>query len=172
MKMKPVIVTGTPGTGKTTLARECARRFNLEYIDVNKVIKNNKLSEYYDSRMGCDVVDSDKLNSALLELIKMPGKRLIIDSHMSHYLPKEQVQLCIVTKCSLPELKKRLEHRGYGKEKVRENLDAEIFDICLVEAADNGHDIIVIETDIEIDYGMIESILKKEDKKAQMTGRS
>jgi broad-specificity NMP kinase len=46
----------------------------------------------------------------------------------------------------LKKLKKRLEKRNYSKSKIRENLDAEIFDVCLVEAKEKGHKIKVIET--------------------------
>ena len=47
---------------------------------------------------------------------------------------------------SLKTLKKRLEKRGYSKEKVRENLDAEIFDTCRIEALEAGHNVEVIYT--------------------------
>ena len=43
-------------------------------------------------------------------------------------------------------LEKRLEKRGYGKEKIRENLDVEIFDTCLTEANEAGHDVVVVDT--------------------------
>jgi len=34
----------------------------------------------------------------------------------------------------------------YSKEKVRENLDSEIFDVCLVEAKENGHKIKIVDS--------------------------
>jgi broad-specificity NMP kinase len=46
----------------------------------------------------------------------------------------------------LKELRKRLEKRGYDGEKVRENIDSEIFDVCLNEAKDKGHYTFVIHT--------------------------
>jgi len=74
------------------------------------------------------------------------NNNIIIDSHLSHYLPKKYVDLCIVIKCDIKELKKRLEKRKYSKIKIRENLDSEIFDICLVEAKENKHKIIIVDT--------------------------
>ena len=65
---------------------------------------------------------------------------------MSHYLPKKYVDLCIVTKCGLKKLKKRLEKRKYNKKKIRENLDCEIFDICLNEAMEKGHKVKIVDT--------------------------
>ena len=79
-------------------------------------------------------------------MINKSKKLLIIDSHLSHYLLKEYVKLCVVTKCDIKVLKGRLEKRKYSKLKVRENMDAEIFDICFGEAEDFGHKIKIIDT--------------------------
>ena len=144
--LKAIIVTGSVCSGKTTLAKKLAKRRNYKYVDVNKVIKENKLSESYDAILDSYIVDENKLVEVLKDLIKKSKKQLIIDSHMSHHLPKEYVELCIVTKCELKELKRRLQARKYSEAKIRNNLDAEIFDVCLVEAKEAGHQIKVIDT--------------------------
>ena len=144
--MKTITVTGSVGTGKTTIAKKLSKELNYNYIDVNKLIKENKLSSGYDKKRKCKIIDTKKLNRILIKLIKESKENLIIDSHLSHYLPKKYVDLCIVTKCNLKTLKKRLEKRKYTKSKIRENLDCEIFDICLNEAKENKHNIFVIST--------------------------
>lgn len=144
--MKAIIVTGTPGTGKTKIAKKIAKKENAVYLDVKKVIDKYKLKERYDRKRRTYAVNSDKLNKILIELIKKSKKKLVIDSHLSHYLPKKYVSLCIVTKCDLKTLKKRLEKRKYIKSKIRENMDAEIFDVCLNEAKQLGHKVKVIDT--------------------------
>ena len=141
-----VIVTGTPGTGKTYVAKSVAKTFSLKYIDVKKVILKDKLSEGYDKKRKTKIVDTNKLNKSLVSMIKKSDKGLVIDSHMSHFIPSKYVDLCIVTKCDLKELSKRLKKRGYHKSKIRENLDSEIFDICYNEAKESGHKILVIDT--------------------------
>lgn len=144
--MKAIVVTGTPGTGKTLIAKRLAKQKGWKYIDVNKILDENKLKEKYDRKRRTWVVNVDKLNKVLIDLISKSNKKLVIDSHLSHYLPKKYVELCIVTKCNLKILKKRLEKRGYNKAKVRENMDAEIFDICLNEAREKGHKVKVVDT--------------------------
>lgn len=177
--MDVLIVTGTPGTGKTTLSVKLAKKLDFHYIDVNKIVRKHKLSERYDWKRKTKVVDVRKLNKALIKeisaikkssitkknniklsnikksknnqeiinnKIKRIKKGIVIDSHLSHYLPKRYVDLCIVTKCDLKELKRRLKKKKYSGAKVRENLDAEIFDICMNEAEENRHKIIVIDT--------------------------
>lgn len=144
--MKIIIVTGTPGTGKTTFAKKIAKEKNYNYLDVNEIIKKYNLSEGYDKKMKTHLVDTNKLNKVLIKIIKKAKKGIIIDSHLSHYLPKRYVNLCYVVKCDLKKLKNRLNKRNYSKAKIRENLDAEIFDICLNEAKERGHKIKIITT--------------------------
>ncbi len=148
--MKVIIVSGTPGTGKTTIAKKTAKEKGYEYIDVNKVIEKEKLSEGYDKKRDTKIIDIERLNKAVIRLIENKKKErikgIIIDSHLSHYLPKKYVDLCIITKCDLKALKKRLEKRGYSKAKIRENMDAEIFDTCRIEAEERGHKIKIINT--------------------------
>lgn len=150
-RFKTIIITGTPGTGKTMIAKLLSKIVGFNVINVNDLIKKNKISEGYDKKRKCIIVDVKKLKKAIIKIINNCKKNcccsgLIIESHLSHNLPKNYVDYCIVTKCDLKELKKRLIKRGYNAEKVRENLDSEIFDICLVEATEKGHKCIVMDT--------------------------
>ena len=166
--MKAVIISGTPGTGKTTLSTKLAKRLDYYYLDVNRLISEYKLYESYDRKRKTKVVDIDKLNKALIKEINTLTKKyinerlnkkisinykkskklngIIIDSHLSHYLPKKYVKLCIITKCGINELNKRLKKKRYGKNKIQENLQAEIFDICLNEAKERKHKIMAVDT--------------------------
>ena len=82
----------------------------------------------------------------MINLTKNSKNSLVLDSHLTHYLPSKYVDICYITKCSIKELKKRLMKRRYSKEKIRENLDAEILDVCLMEALENKHRVKVIDT--------------------------
>lgn len=140
-----IIITGTSGSGKTKVAREIAKKYKLKYVDVGSLIIKNKLYDKYDRKFKSYIVDERKLNRFLIKLIKKE-KNLVLDSHLSHYLDKKYVDLCIVTKCDLKILKKRLEKRKYSKEKIKENLEAEILDTCLVEALERKHKVKIVDT--------------------------
>ena len=150
--MKTIIITGTPSTGKTTLSKKLTKRLNFYYMDVSKIISKYKLSEGYDKKRKTKIVDVKKSNKFLILEIKNFKKKnkkyrgLIIDSHLSHYLPRKYVDLCIITKCDIKELNKRLKKKKYHKEKIQENLQAEIFDICYNEALERKHKIFIVDT--------------------------
>ena len=89
----------------------------------------------------------------------MKFENLIIDSHLSHFLPKDLIDILIITRCELKELKKRLEKRKYSEQKVRENMDAEIFEICKTEAQELAPNIMETNTFENIDDEKICSIV-------------
>lgn len=140
-----IIVTGTPGTGKSVLSKKIAKAINHKYVDVKKILENSDICEGYDEVNECLIVDTKKLSKLLIDLINKNDK-LIIDSHLSHYLLPKYVDMCVVCKCDLPELKKRLKNRSYKIPKIRENLDSEIFDVCLTEAKERKHKVIIVNT--------------------------
>ena len=148
--MKVILVSGTTGTGKTTIAKKLAKKHNYEYIDLNHLLIKKKLYSGYDRKLKTHVVDQRKSNKLMIALIKEAKesgeKGLVIDSHLSHLLPARHADLCIITKTGLRKLKGRLQKRKYPEEKIKENLEAEILDVCLVEALETGHKVKVIKT--------------------------
>ena len=73
-------------------------------------------------------------------------KGIIIDSHLSHYLPKKYIDLCVVAKCNIKKLGKRLKKKRFHKEKIKENIQAAIFDVCFNEALERKHNVLVVDT--------------------------
>ena len=149
--MKTIIVTGTPGTGKTTLSKKLAKKLKYYYFDVNKFIAKNKLYGGYDKKRKTKIVDVKKLNELFINYLNQSKKNrkikgIIIDSHLSHYLPKKYVDFCIITKCGIKELNKRLKKKKFDKNKIQENLQSEIFGICYSEAIKGKHKVIAVDT--------------------------
>ena len=146
MHFKTIVISGTPGTGKSTLAKLISKKINFKILDFKKILEENKLNENYDFKRKCYMVDTKKLDKTLIKIIKNSKNPLIIESHLSHFLPRKYVNLCIITKCDLIILKKRLVKRKYDSFKIKENLEAEIFNVCLDEAKRLRHNILVVDT--------------------------
>jgi adenylate kinase len=120
-----IALTGTPGTGKTTVAALLPYRV----IDINALVKEG-LNLGLDQERGCLEADMDALE---LKFDEMDSEDLaILEGHISHYFADEAV----VLRLAPSELNKRLTLRGYSKEKIQENLEAEALDIILVEAVE------------------------------------
>lgn len=165
--MNVICVTGTPGTGKTTLSKRLAKKLDYYYLDVNKFIFKHRLSEGYDKIRRTKIVDVKKLNKKLINGIKnfqkskTKFKGMIIDSHLSHYLPRKYVDFCIVAKCGIKELNKRLKKKRFHKEKISENIEAEIFNVCLDEARHKKHRIIAVDTTKSFNINAVIPKIKK-----------
>jgi adenylate kinase len=144
--MKVIAITGTPGTGKSTLARSIEKKFGYFRLDLHPHYK--EISVKYDQKKKAYVIDYKKferlVKKAIAEHQDRPG--IVVDTHISHLLPPKLVDLCIVLTCSnLKELERRLKRRRYSKAKIRENLDCEIFQVCLGEAQEKGHKVVVLD---------------------------
>ncbi|WP_094226689.1 adenylate kinase family protein [Methanolobus psychrotolerans] len=125
-------ITGTPGTGKTSVTKLLEKDYMYQVIHLNELIKEEKLYSEVDTERDCVVADMDMVYNRVLELQDISYPVTIIDSHLSHHI----ADIVIVLRTSPAKLKERLEKRKYSVEKVRENLEAEALDIILAEAVD------------------------------------
>jgi len=159
-KKKLIVITGSPGVGKSTLAKILVKKLEFDRLDLHHHYQRIS-SGYNRSKQSYDI-DYKKFEKLVKEKLDQAKKGLVIDSHISHLLPKKLVDLCIVLTCSdLKKLEKRLKARKYSKKKIRENLDAEIFQICLMEAKEQRHRILVYDTAKRMDDKKILKQLNK-----------
>ena len=118
-------MTGTPGTGKTTVA--ALLRYRV--LDINSLVRGG-MNLGQDPERGCLEADMDALAGHLKFLDCK--ETVILEGHFSHHF----ADWAIVLRLSPAALRTRLEGRGYSQSKIRENLEAEALDVILVEAVD------------------------------------
>ncbi len=153
-------ITGTPGTGKTSVSAELRSR-GYDVIDMNEHIRSHGLLGDLDASRDTHEVDLDALNDSLQPYRDSDGLHLM-DSHLSHFMDCSGI---IVLRCDPEILYKRLKARGYSEEKVLENVQSEVLDVILCEATDS--DIPVYEVDCSggdpsVSADSVEKILKGE----------
>lgn len=129
-----IFIGGTPGVGKTTVAKEVARRLGALYVNVAELAIKEGLVAGYDEERGAYVVDEEAVKKRLRELAS--DRLVVVDTHVASAVPPELVEVAVVLRLDPRELKKRLEARGYPAPKVAENVEAEILDACLIEAVE------------------------------------
>jgi len=130
--MRIVGVTGTPGTGKTTVVRKVCKRGGWMHVDLNRWIKERGLYLEYDEYHRSYVADLDTVNKFLGDL---RGEIVIIESHLVPFLsPPEPWEGILVLRCRPDILRLRLRNRGMREDKIRENVLCEILGVCTYEA--------------------------------------
>lgn len=56
-----ILITGTPGTGKSTLSELVLESTGLNYINVNEIVKEKGLHEGFDQEFQSYILDDDKV---------------------------------------------------------------------------------------------------------------
>ena len=135
-----IFISGTPCTGKTTVASDlndylAHNGFHSRLIKVNDFAIENDLVLGEDPDKFYKVIDIDGLNECLNEEISQIGNSiLIVEGHLSHLC--EGADKMIVLRLNPSILKDRLEERNYSESKIQENLEAEALAVCSAEAYD------------------------------------
>jgi adenylate kinase len=125
-----IAITGTPGTGKTSVAQILKeKKFNV--IDFNKIANEQKFFLGIDKKRNSKIIDTEKFDSYLNNWI---NKKEIsfVEGHLSHLL--KNVDYVILLRMHPEKLKKNLLKKKWLKEKIKENIEAELLDIILCEA--------------------------------------
>ncbi len=138
--MTVVAITGTPATGKTTVAALVGKKLNWKVIDLNELAHQKELYSGYDEERQTHVVDLDKIQDAL-DMIFVPD--LIIESHYAHEM---KCDYAIVLRVSPDELRERARDKGWTRKKTEENVLAEIMEVCKHEAMEAGKKVLEVDT--------------------------
>lgn len=130
-----VLITGTPGTGKTSVSKLLADQIGAHYISLNRVARRERLHEAVDRARQTRVLDLDRTRLFFRKFLKDQKGTEIVDTHIADAVPKQYARRVIVLRCHPRVLDARLRRKGWGSSKVRENVLAEILDLCYSTAA-------------------------------------
>jgi adenylate kinase len=128
-------ITGTPGTGKSMIGTELARRGHT-VVHLTDTVGPYVIGE--DEERDARIIDVDRWSA---EFIPVDG---FVEGHIAHLLPCDRI---VVLRCRPDELRARLAQRKYRQTKIRENADAEALDVCLIETVEEFEPSQILELD-------------------------
>lgn len=145
-------ITGTPGTGKTSVAKELDKRV----ISLKDFAKEKSSGEEIN---GIFEIDIERVKAELPE-------DYWIEGHLAHKLDLDH---CIVLRTDPEKLKKRLGSRDYSQEKIDENVEAEAMDLILTEAVER-HKVYEIDTTAREPGEVAEEIMESVNNRKERYG--
>ena len=139
-----IALTGTPGTGKTTVSHLLAAQGITTY-SLNELALSHHFVQGMDVKRGSNVLDMEKINAYIKKECGGKTEPIILEGHASHWLL--QVQWVIILRCHPKTLRQRLKTKSWNEEKIQENVEAEILDIILCETTEIHHSHHLLEID-------------------------
>jgi adenylate kinase len=123
-----ITITGTPGTGKTTVGKLLARKLGLPFYELSKVVKEEGLYSGYDGEREAYEVDYEKLRAFFED-----KKEFVAEGLVAHKVPSD---LLVILRARPETVVERLKPRGYPEKKLKENAEAERLAVVATEAVE------------------------------------
>jgi adenylate kinase len=122
-------ITGTPGTGKKSVAPLVAERLDLDCLGLNDLALSSGLAREVN---GAREVDASALGRLVLRRLSRPA---VVYGHLLPYsVPATALKRVVVLRCEPSTLKRRLRARGYPPPQVLENVEAELIGLISADS--------------------------------------
>nr|ACJ83301.1 unknown [Medicago truncatula] len=135
-RRKPnILVTGTPGTGKTTTSTAPAEATQLNHINIGDLVKEKNLHDGWDDELDSYILNEDLVCDELEDVMDEGGN--IVDYHGCDFFPERWFDCVVVLQTDNTILYDRLSRRGYKESKLSNNVEREIFQVLLEEVKES-----------------------------------
>lgn len=130
-----LVITGTPGVGKTRVSKALTERLGGLYISLADIVTRENLQLEVDSERDTVVADLHRLSDRVSHIISESSRDVVVDGHYaSEVVSSDVVSYAFVLRMEPDKLRLRLRERGYSEGKVLENIASEVLDVCLFDA--------------------------------------
>jgi adenylate kinase len=136
-----LLITGTPGTGKTTLAKKLGKLIKCAVINEKDFALKNSIGSFNDeNELEIPLEEFEKKANAYLK----ENDNVIFEGHTMCEM-KIKVDKAIVIKMDPEQLEMRLEQRSYSMEKIMDNVFCEGINYCKKQLLKNFKETDIIE---------------------------
>ena len=131
-----IIVTGTPGVGKTAVGKLLAERLGSEFLSLGDLVKKQRLHKGFDRSARSYIIDEPAVKRMLKGYLKdHREKRIVFETHsFNSILQKTHGMVTVVLRLDPLVLARRLKERNWPKLKIWENVEAELIDLSLYDS--------------------------------------
>ena len=145
--MSAILVGGTPGTGKTKIAKMLGTRLSVRVVELGELADSAGCIAAQDKARDTGIIDEDCLAIAIqLEVADMT-RQLVIVGHYIDLVPFSAVDHVFILRTHPETLRHRLIARGWSEEKISENVEAEVLGVCQLDAFESFGEDLVNEID-------------------------
>lgn len=134
-KKPNLLITGTPGVGKTTVAESISEKLGFRHLNVGDLVKEHECHEGMDEALDTYILDEDKLLDLMEPMLGEGG--CVVDFHSPEIFPERWFELVLVLRTETETLFDRLTKRGYSEKKRMENMECEIMQVVVEEARES-----------------------------------
>ena len=142
-----IVITGTPGVGKSTVAEKLAEKLGLKLYKEKEIVVGKKIGGEIEADLG-----------RLAEFFK-DKDNFVAEGHLLCEISIKDA-IVFVLRCDPHILKKRLKERGYDEQKILDNLICEALDYCTIMAEKNYEKVFEIDVSKKSVDEVVEKILK------------
>ena len=131
-----VFITGTPGTGKSTLSLALKSSLNVPNVfEIKDLLSSFDLLEEYEPERDTTLFDEEKATTKIQSFLVSKENYLLVGPPLD--FNQLSFDAVIVLICSKKlQLQERLSSRGYSQSKIDENIEAELLGEILGQSMD------------------------------------
>lgn len=162
MRRFSIVVTGTPGTGKTTLCRKVSEIMGWVHMDLGEFVIRKRLHLGYDRSRMSYIVDLARTKRQIVDTLKSGEGTYLLDGCFSHLVAPLRNTLGVVVLRTNPiKLLERLSKKP--KRKALENAQAEALDVVLIESLTRFGKVYEIDTTDKLVDEVVDEFLRAYD---------
>lgn len=158
-----IIVTGSPGTGKSALSGRLANLLDCKPLESSELLRSGGALRRDPSGRDAEIIVEDVALKVIRSLTESGGCYVVSTLHPTLWLEAvgDSIVFIILLRCHPVTLMGRLESRGWGRVKVLENVIAEALNVIAEELLEYEDSVLEIDTTNLTVEGVVDVVLSK-----------